>query len=64
MNEKIACNILREVKDILDELDMQLKVDREAVERVLPSDDVEKKLFEVPIFHGIQIATRLSHLLS
>ena len=39
--------MLTDVKDILDELDMQLKVDKDIVERVMPSDIYEEKLIEV-----------------
>lgn len=35
------------VKDILDELDIQFKVDSEAVENVLPEDPLEKKILEI-----------------
>lgn len=34
-------------KDILDEMDMQLKVDKEAVERALPSTKDEEKLLQI-----------------
>lgn len=40
---KMAVN----VKDILEELDLQLQVDHEAVQKVMPTDDLEKKLLEV-----------------
>ena len=33
--------------DILEELDMQLKVDRQAVERVIPSGKNEDKIIEI-----------------
>ena len=35
------------IEDVLEELDLQLKVDREAVESVLPSDKDEGKLIEI-----------------
>lgn len=35
------------VKDILDELDLQLKVDKEEIEKVLPSSKDEEKLLEI-----------------
>ena len=44
---KNGARMLTDVKDILDELDMQLKVDKDIVERVMPSDIYEEKLIEV-----------------
>jgi DNA processing protein len=32
-------------RDILDEMDLEVKVDRDAVEKVFPSDSLEKKIF-------------------
>jgi DNA processing protein len=40
---KMATN----VNDILDELEMQLKVDHDAMEKVMPSDAMEKKILEI-----------------
>ncbi len=35
------------VKDVLEELNMQFKVDREAVEKLMPGDPVEEKILEL-----------------
>jgi DNA processing protein len=35
------------VQDILEELNLQLKVDREQIEKVMPSDEDEKKLLKI-----------------
>lgn len=35
------------IRDVLDELNMQLKVDSEAVERVMPSSPMEEKIIEI-----------------
>lgn len=34
-------------QDILEELDMQIKVDRETIEKVMPGDKYEQKLFDI-----------------
>lgn len=34
-------------QDILEELNLQLKVDREQMEKILPTDKIEKKLFQI-----------------
>ena len=34
-------------QDILEELDLQLRVDKEAVEKILPNDGLEEKLIEI-----------------
>lgn len=57
---KIAMN----TQDILEELDLQLKVDKEAVERVMPSDETEKKLLETLANEPLHMdeITRVSNL--
>lgn len=35
------------IRDVLDELNMQLKVDSEAVEQVMPSDSIEQKIIDI-----------------
>lgn len=50
------------VKDVLDELNLQLKVDRKAVEKIMPSDDLEKrilKVLEMKEKHSDEIAREL-----
>ncbi len=44
---KNGAKMVTEVKDILEELNLQLKVDKEAVEKVMPSDEYENKLLDV-----------------
>jgi DNA processing protein len=44
---KNGAKMLTEVNDILCELDMQLKVDKDQVEKLMPSDEMEKKLIEI-----------------
>lgn len=43
---KNGARLATDANDILEELDMQLKVDRDAMEKVLPADEVEKKLLK------------------
>jgi DNA processing protein len=44
---KNGSSIAFSVKDVLDELDLQLKVDKKAVEKIMPSDELEEKILEV-----------------
>ena len=44
---KSGAKIAFSVKDVLDELDLQLKIDREEVEKVLPSTKDEEKLLQI-----------------
>ena len=44
---KNGAKMVTSIEDVLEELDLQLKVDREAVESVLPSDKDEGKLIEI-----------------
>jgi len=44
---KNGAKMATSVSDILDELDMQLKLDKRVVEKVMPQDDIEKKLVEI-----------------
>jgi DNA processing protein len=44
---KNGAKIAFSAKDVLDDLDLQLKVDKEAVEKVMPSDELEKKILKI-----------------
>jgi DNA processing protein len=44
---KNGAKMVTDVKDILDELDMQLKVDKDEVEKIMPSDKDEEKIVKV-----------------
>jgi len=44
---KNGAKMLTETNDILEELDLQLKVDKDAVEKVMPTDENEAKLLEL-----------------
>jgi DNA processing protein len=44
---KNGAKMVTDVSDILGELDMQLKVDKDAVEKIMPSDKVEEKIVKV-----------------
>lgn len=44
---KNGSSIAFSVKDVLDELNLQLKVDKKAIERIMPTDKLEKKIMEV-----------------
>ncbi len=44
---KNGARMATEVKDILDELDMSVKVDKEKVKQIFPDDPVEKKVLDV-----------------
>lgn len=44
---KAGAKMVTNVSDILEELDMQLKVDRHAVERVIPSGKEEEKMIKI-----------------
>ena len=61
---KNGAKMVTDVKDILDELDMQLKVDKDEVEKIMPSDKDEEKIIKVlenEEFHVDEIA-RLSKI--
>ena len=44
---KRGAKMLTKTSDILDELNLQLRVDKEAVEKIMPTDKKEKKLVEI-----------------
>jgi DNA processing protein len=44
---RAGAKMVAEARDILEELNMQLKVDRQAVEKVIPSGKDEKKLMDI-----------------
>ena len=44
---KNGAKMLTDVKDILDELDLQLKVDKESVEKVMPGDKFESEIVSI-----------------
>ena len=44
---KNGSSIAFSAKDVLDELDLQLKVDKKAVEKIMPSDKLEEKILKV-----------------
>ena len=44
---KEGAKMTTSVSDILEELDMQLKVDKDEVEKILPSDEFEKVILEI-----------------
>ncbi|KKR30431.1 MAG: hypothetical protein UT61_C0007G0007 [Candidatus Woesebacteria bacterium GW2011_GWA1_39_8] len=44
---KNGAKMITSSQDILEELDLQLRVDKEAVEKILPNDGLEEKLIEI-----------------
>ena len=44
---KNGAKMVTSVTDILEDMDLQLKVDKDAIEKVMPSDELEVKLMEI-----------------
>lgn len=44
---KNGAKMVTSVSDILEEMDLQLKVDKEVVDKIMPSDELEGKLMEI-----------------
>lgn len=52
---KNGAKMATETKDILDELDMQIKVDKEKIERVAPSSPEEEKLLDILVNEALHL---------